>query len=79
MGNIDRRTFVKLSGASAAALVFGTGRFTERAVARARFTHSPFKLGVASGDPLPGGVSWPPAPFMRPLRPCLGITNRGRV
>jgi alkaline phosphatase D len=56
MGEIDRRTFVKLSGTSAAALVFGTGQFTERAVVRARFTDYPFKLGVSSGDPLPDGV-----------------------
>jgi hypothetical protein len=50
MGEIDRRTFVMLSGASAAALVFGAGPFTERALARARFTDYPFKLGVSSGD-----------------------------
>ena len=56
MGEIDRRTFVKLSGASAAALVFGAGPFTERAMAQPRFPAYPFKLGVASGDPLPDGV-----------------------
>ena len=56
MGEIDRRTFVKLSGASAAALVFGAGPFTEKAMARVRFEDYPFKLGVASGDPLPDGV-----------------------
>lgn len=56
MGEIDHRTFVKLSGASAAALVFGAGPFTERAMAQARFPDYPFKLGVASGDPFPDGV-----------------------
>ena len=56
MGEIDRRTFVKLSGASAAALVFGAGPFIEEAVARPSFRGYPFKLGVSSGDPLPEGV-----------------------
>ena len=56
MGEIDRRTFVKLSGASAAALVFGAGPFIEEAVARPKFQGYPFKLGVNSGDPLPDGV-----------------------
>jgi alkaline phosphatase D len=37
LGEIDRRTFVKLSGASAAAFVFWAGPFTERAMAQARF------------------------------------------
>jgi len=31
MGEMDRRTFVKLGGASAVALIFGYGPFTERA------------------------------------------------
>ncbi len=56
LGEIDRRTFVKLSGLSAAALVFGYGPFTEKAMAQTRFSDYPFKLGVASGDPLPDGV-----------------------
>ncbi len=56
MGEIDRRTFVKLGGASAAALIFGYGPFTERVWAQPRFSDYPFKLGVASGDPLPDGV-----------------------
>jgi alkaline phosphatase D len=56
LGGIDRRTFVKLSGMSAAALIFGLGPFTEEAVARTRFSDYPFSLGVASGDPLPSGV-----------------------
>ena len=56
MGEIDRRTFVKLSGASAAALIFGYGPFTERTWAQPRFSDYPFSLGVASGDPQPDGV-----------------------
>ena len=56
MGEIDRRTFVKLGGASAAALIFGFGPFTEKTWAEPRFSDYPFKLGVASGDPLPDGV-----------------------
>jgi alkaline phosphatase D len=59
LGDIDRRTFVKLSGMGAAALIFGAGPFTERAEARPRFSGDPFGLGVASGDPLPDGfVLW---------------------
>jgi alkaline phosphatase D len=53
---IERRTFVKLSGLSAAALIFGLGTFTEEAVARLRFSDYPFSLSVASGDPQPHGV-----------------------
>ncbi|CAA9411524.1 MAG: Phosphodiesterase/alkaline phosphatase D [uncultured Rubrobacteraceae bacterium] len=56
MGEIDRRTFVKLTGAGAAALIFGYGPFTEKVWAQPRFSDYPFKLGVASGDPLPDGV-----------------------
>jgi len=56
MGEIDRRTFVKLGGASAAALIFGFGPFTEKTWAEPRFSDYPFKLGVASGDPLPDDV-----------------------
>src|SRR5687768_4732135 len=56
MGEMDRRKFVKLAGASAAALVFGAGPFTEKAWAQSTFSAYPFSLGVASGDPLPDGV-----------------------
>ena len=56
MGVMDRRRFVKLSGASAAALVFGAGPFSEKAASRPKFSGYPFRLGVASGDPLPDGV-----------------------
>ncbi|BBL80338.1 alkaline phosphatase D [Rubrobacter xylanophilus] len=58
-GGIDRRTFVRASGAGAAALVFGVGPFVEKAVARPAFRDYPFRLGVASGDPSPDGfVIW---------------------
>jgi alkaline phosphatase D len=56
LGSIDRRTFMKLSSAGAAALIFSAGPFTERVVAAPSFSDYPFKLGVASGDPLPHGV-----------------------
>jgi alkaline phosphatase D len=56
LGEIDRRRFITLSGMSAAALVFGSGPFTEKATATPRFGDDPFSLGVASGDPLPDGV-----------------------
>ena len=56
LGEIDRRTFVRLSGAGAAALIFGSGPFTEKAWAQTSFPSYPFSLGVASGDPLPDGV-----------------------
>ena len=60
LGEIDRRTFVKLGGAGAAALVIGLGPFEERAVAQPRFTGYPFSLGVASGTPTSDGgiVLW---------------------
>jgi alkaline phosphatase D len=56
MGEIDRRTFVRLSGAGAAALIFGYGPFTHRVRAQTSFPSYPFSLGVASGDPRPDGV-----------------------
>ncbi len=56
MGEIDRRTFVKLGGAGAAALIFGYGPFTDKVWSQPRFSAYPFKLGVASGDPGPNGV-----------------------
>ena len=56
LGEMDRRRFVKIAGASAAALVFGAGPFTEKAWAKPTFSASPFSLGVASGDPLPDAV-----------------------
>ena len=56
MGEIDRRKFVALTGASAAALIFGYGPSTEKVWARPSFSGYPFRLGVASGDPKPDGV-----------------------
>jgi phosphodiesterase/alkaline phosphatase D-like protein len=56
LGEIDRRTFIKLGGMSAAALIAGLGPYSERAMARVGFSDYPFKLGVASGDPAPDGV-----------------------
>jgi alkaline phosphatase D len=59
LGEIGRRRFIALSGASAAALVFGTGQSAEGAETRPRFSGYPFTLGVASGDPQPdGAVIW---------------------
>ena len=51
---------MKLSGASTAALILGLGPFTEKAVARPRFSDYPFSLGVASGEPSSNGgvVLW---------------------
>lgn len=56
LGEIDRRKFLKLSGAGATALIFGYGPFTEKTWAQPYFSDYPFSLGVASGDPLPDGV-----------------------
>ncbi len=53
---LDRRRFVEMAGVSAAALVFGTGPVTEKALADPKFTDNPFGLGVASGDPAPDGM-----------------------
>ena len=53
---MDRRTFVKLTGLSAAALVFGTEPFARNVPNQHRFSDYPFSLGVASGDPAPDGV-----------------------
>ena len=55
LGEMGRRKFLKLAGASAAALVVGAGPFTEKVWAQPTFTAYPFSLGVASGDPLPAG------------------------
>ncbi len=59
-GNWDhrmtRRRALGVSGAGAAALVFGAGPFTERSLAAPSFAAYPFSLGVASGDPAPRGV-----------------------
>ena len=56
-GLMSRRRFVGLSGAGAAAVVFG-GRpsFLSTATGTPRFRSYPFSLGVASGDPQADGV-----------------------
>ena len=56
LGEIDRRTFVKLGGLSAVALVLGAGPFAQKAWVETRVSDYPFTLGVASGDPSPDGV-----------------------
>lgn len=54
---LSRRDFIGLSGMSTAAILFGTGALTSnRALAEPFFRDNPWKLGVASGDPLPDGV-----------------------
>ena len=57
LGEIDRRTFVKLGGAGTAALVLGLGPFEERAVARPRFTSNPFSPTRSSPA---SGSAWSP-------------------
>jgi len=58
-GEIDRRTFMKLTGVSAAALALGAGPFAQKAWVEPRFPDYPFSLGIASGDPSPNGaVLW---------------------
>jgi alkaline phosphatase D len=54
---VSRRSFLGLSGMSAAAILLGTGALSNnRVLAEPFFRDDPFKLGVASGDPLPDGV-----------------------
>lgn len=56
LGETDRRKFLTVTGAGAAAIVLGAGPYTERAYAGSGLAAYPFTLGVASGDPLPDGV-----------------------
>jgi alkaline phosphatase D len=52
---IGRRSLLK--GMGAAAVLLGTGAFQSgRVLAQPAFLDDPFKLGIASGDPLPDGV-----------------------
>ena len=53
---IGRKHFLRLGGLGVAALVLGTGAEQGPALARPDFREYPFKLGVASGNPLPDGV-----------------------
>ncbi len=50
------RTFVKMGGLSAAALLVGASPYALGTVERPRFADYPFGLWVASGDPLSDGV-----------------------
>lgn len=54
---IGRGRFLGLSGMSVAAIAMASAGLSEsKAIARPVFQEDPFGLGVASGDPLPGGV-----------------------
>ncbi|MEQ7129185.1 alkaline phosphatase D family protein [Actinopolymorpha sp. B11F2] len=56
LGETERRSFLTLTAAGAAAVVFGVGPYTDKAYAETTLAAYPFTLGVASGDPLPDGV-----------------------
>ncbi|WP_046471454.1 alkaline phosphatase D family protein [Allosalinactinospora lopnorensis] len=53
---LDRRTFLTLTGISAAALAMGTGVPAHAAPVNSRVPADPFGLGIASGEPTPDGV-----------------------
>ncbi|HYI37168.1 MAG TPA: alkaline phosphatase D family protein [Thermoleophilaceae bacterium] len=54
---MSRRHFVSMGGVGAAAVAFGGVRsFLPASTDAGRFRSNPFTLGVASGDPEPGGV-----------------------
>lgn len=56
-GRVGRRAFLGWAGMGAAALVaHASGFSTAKALAAPGFGGEPFSLGVASGDPAPGGV-----------------------
>jgi len=54
--NMDRRRFLSLTTAAAAAWPFANMSQSIAADRRVRMKDNPFSLGVASGDPLPDGV-----------------------
>lgn len=58
LSTTGRRTFVRTTSLSAAALVSGVGlpAAQEASAEDRKFAANPFSLGVASGDPLPDGV-----------------------
>ena len=63
----NRRSFLTLTGVSAAAFALGAGRAVAADERTASVPADPFRLGVASGDPepeRPGG----PVPARRRLR-----------
>ncbi|MFF5989509.1 alkaline phosphatase D family protein [Prauserella flavalba] len=54
---VSRRRFLGYGGAGAAAVLLGTGAWSAASsYAAPALKANPFSLGVASGDPLPGGV-----------------------
>ncbi|MER5387576.1 alkaline phosphatase D family protein [Saccharopolyspora sp. NPDC002686] len=55
-GKFNRRKVLGIGGASAAAVLLGTGAWSSAAAGVRLRGEYPFSLGVASGDPLPGGV-----------------------
>ncbi len=54
LSETERRRFLAVTGAGAAALILGAGPYTGTAFGKSRFAAYPFTLGVASGDPPPG-------------------------
>ncbi|MBE1603185.1 alkaline phosphatase D [Actinopolymorpha pittospori] len=55
--SLSRRRFLGYGGAGAAAVMLGTGAFTENIASAARLKGAnPFTLGIASGDPTHDGV-----------------------
>ncbi|WP_129665960.1 alkaline phosphatase D family protein [Phytoactinopolyspora endophytica] len=54
--SLSRRSFMALSGTSAAALAFNLPDVASAGTRAGRFQDYPFSLGVASGDPLPDSV-----------------------
>jgi len=54
---LTRRRFLGVGGLTTAAVLLGTSTInSHQALANPSFLDDPFKLGVASGDPLPNGV-----------------------
>lgn len=53
---LGRRSFLGFAGASAGAVLLGTGTWDTSALAAPRIDRDPFTLGVGSGDPRPDGV-----------------------
>lgn len=54
--HVQRRHFLAMGGAGAAAFVLGPGAFIEKERTRPHFSNDPFSLGVASGEPTAHGV-----------------------
>lgn len=76
LGEIDRRKFITLSGAGAAAVIFGVGPLTQETIAQPRFSGNPFSLGVASGDPAPDGIVLWTRLAPEPEAPDSGMTQK---